>query len=94
MRIDTSTSWFQNHIQNHRLVNIEPNQLVLTWKNGRIEVDIDAKRLDRFLLVEYLLGATNFCNSWVESVSIFDHLLIVLCLEKDSLIPHYPFKYC
>ena len=74
-------------------MDIELSPLAPTWRNGQVEKVAMTKRLDQFLLVEYLLGTVNTCKSWIENVAISAHKPIILPLEKDAHLVKYPFKY-
>jgi hypothetical protein len=51
---------------NHSLVDLAPDTLVPTWRNGRAGGAGIAKRLDRALVAESLLLEVGRYRSWVE----------------------------
>jgi hypothetical protein len=48
-------SYFNQLFQDEGLIDVEPINLLPTWRNGRGDQDYVAKRLDRFLISEKLV---------------------------------------
>jgi hypothetical protein len=74
-------------------VDVAPTYMVLTWRNGRMGESSISKRLDRFFMVEDLIGPTMRYRSWVESTYISDHVPIFLQLDIDIPKNVHPFKF-
>jgi hypothetical protein len=51
---DLLAGFFNNLFQAHSLVDISPDELVPTWRNGRSGTEAISKRLDQVLLSEDL----------------------------------------
>ena len=51
------------------------------------------KRLDHFLMVEYLVDEVGIFWSWVVNVKIYDYMPILLQLEGSWEKILYPFKF-
>jgi hypothetical protein len=84
--------YFKTLFQNNHLVDVQPDTLVPTWRNGRQGICAIAKRLDRFYVSEELLSEVGIHRSWVEYPYISDHAPILLQLESGSIHRPYPFK--
>jgi hypothetical protein len=84
--------FFKAFFQNNKLIDIQPEKVVPTWRNGRTGVDSIAKRLDRFLISEELLTSVGLYRSWVEYPYVSDHAPVILQLEITPLFKAYPFK--
>jgi hypothetical protein len=65
-------------------VDVEPLKLLPTWRNGRGGQDYIAKRLDRFLIFEDLVISGFRYRSVVCNLNIYDHMPVILHLEKDN----------
>jgi hypothetical protein len=50
--LDPLASYFHTLLQNHNLVDLPPDAIVPTWRNGRTGLDDISKRLDQFLLLK------------------------------------------
>jgi exonuclease III len=92
-RSDPLTDYFLNIIQATGLVDIQPNQMTPTWRNGRVGATGVAKRLDHFLIDETFLGNHCKMRSWTINSTISDHNPICLQYEKDVHKASPPFKF-
>jgi hypothetical protein len=84
--------FFKDLFQSKNLFDIQPENIVPTWRNGRTGTDSIAKRLDRCFISEYLLTSVGLYRSWVEYPFISDHAHVLLQLEIPPLYKAYPFK--
>jgi hypothetical protein len=87
-------SFFGTLFLSHKLIDVHPDKLVPTWRNGCTGSNFIAKRLDRFLVAEDLLLDGRLFHSWVEYPFVSDHAPILLQLE-NLLFPkpiHYKFN--
>jgi len=84
---------FKSMFHSHRLIDVQPDTLALTWQNGRSGSDSIAKRLDIFLVSEDLLLEVSLYRSWVEFPYVSDHAPILLQLENTSLQKVHPFRF-
>ena len=50
-----------------------------------------AKRVDRYLVVENLIGSVDMCRYWMENVVISDHIPFALKIEKGTINPGFSF---
>jgi hypothetical protein len=81
-RVDPLQTYFSKLIQEEGLVDVEPLKLLPTWRNGRRGQKFIAKRLEHFLISEDLASTGFRYRSVICNVNIFDHLSIILQLEK------------
>jgi hypothetical protein len=79
-------------LQSKNLVDLRPDKVVPTWRNGRLGAHAIAKRLDRCIISEGLLSSSGLYRSWVEYPFISDHAPIILQLEILPKYRAYPFK--
>ena len=49
--------------------------------------------MDIFLMVEKLAKGVEIYNYWVGNNGLYDHILILIQLEKEDRKPPCPFKY-
>jgi hypothetical protein len=77
------SSFFGTLFLSHKLIDVLPDKLVLTWRNGRTGSNFIEKRLDRFLVAEDLLLDGRLFRSWVEFPFVSDHAPILLQLESS-----------
>jgi hypothetical protein len=82
----------KHFFQSNRLIDIQPERIVPTWRNGRTGADSIAKRLDRILISEDILNSVGLYRSWVEYPFVSDHAPVLLQLEITPLYKAYPFK--
>jgi hypothetical protein len=75
------------------LIDIKPDKVVPTWRNGRSGQEAIAHRLDRFLVAEDLLIDIGIYRSWVEFPYVSDHAPILLQMELPPAYKIYPFKF-
>jgi hypothetical protein len=75
------------------LVDIRPDRMVPTWRNGRQGSQAIAKRLDRCLISESLIISKDYYRSWVEYPFISDHVPIVFQMDIVPVNKIYPFKF-
>jgi len=54
-QIESLSTFFENILENHSLIDISSVRIQLTWRNRRTGDDKLARRLDRFLIKERLL---------------------------------------
>jgi hypothetical protein len=75
------------------LVDIRPDRMVPTWRNGRQGSQAISKRLDRCIIAESLIISRDYYRSWVEFPFISDHAPIVFQMDNVPTIKIYPFKF-
>jgi hypothetical protein len=66
------------------LIDPEPLKLSQTWKNGRKGDNMVAKRLNRFIILEDLIENPWIIKSCVAVGGIFDHMPILLKIDKKE----------
>ena len=93
-RVDPLASFFSNLLQNIKMVDLDPQKLKPTWTNRRTGEDRIAKRPDRFLLVESLLGRDLMFKQWMDSGANSDNMPIFLESLNNPKNPSIPFKFC
>jgi len=86
-------AYFISLFQDHKLIDLQPDKLVPTWRNVRLGGDMNSKRLDSFLISEDLFHNVTLYKTWVEFPYVSDHALIILQLENSSLPKSYNFKF-
>jgi hypothetical protein len=86
------SDYFKTLFQNNHLVDIQPDNLVPTWRNGRQGSCAIAKILDRFYVSKEILLEVGIHHSWVEYPYISDHTPILLQLESGPIHRPHPFK--
>jgi hypothetical protein len=79
-------------LQSKNLVDLRPDKVVPTWRNGRLEAHVISKILDKYIISEGLLSSSGLYHSWVEYPFISDHAPIILQLEIFPKYRAYPFK--
>jgi hypothetical protein len=84
---------FKRIFDKNNLIDIRPNRLTPTWRNGRTGSAAIARRLDRFLVAESIVSSAMFPSSWVEFPFVSDHAPVLLQLRLQSLHPSPPFKF-
>lgn len=76
---DPLTDFFKFHLIQKDLVDIDPIKLEPTWRNRRIGEGRIAKRLDRFLVGDSIVGSRDLqSRQWVEWGGESDHNPILL----------------
>ena len=78
-RIDPLAPFFSQLISCNNLVDLSMNLPGPTWRNGRSGEAGISKRLDGFLLSEYLLPILSFYRTWATPTDVSNHYPI--CLE-------------
>jgi hypothetical protein len=92
-RSDPLAAYVNQLIQDEGLIDLEPVNLLPTWRNGRGTYDSVSKRLDRFLISDSLVDSRLCFISWVVNVKISDHMLVVFQMELLQKRQKYPFKF-
>eukprot|EP00253_Pinus_taeda_P005268 PITA_05268 len=92
-REDPLAEFFHNLISEHNLIDPAPVKLKPTWRNRRVGGDRIAKRLDRFLVSEYLFSRIPMIRQWVEEIGNSDHFPIFLDMTNRPPKPPAPFKF-
>eukprot|EP01018_Ginkgo_biloba_P004890 Gb_27684 [translate_table: standard] len=90
---DPLSGYFLKKLEVVGLLDVEPAKLSPTWRNMRVGVDNIAKRLDRFLISDYLFNDKIRIRKWVSSGGGSDHFLLFLELELVGKTPPSPFKF-
>lgn len=91
--VDPLMNYFIDLFIGANLVDVVPPELVSTWSNGHVGQDSISKRLDRFLMAEYLCVSIGRFRSWSFSTSFSDHKAVSLQLDFDAEIGIFPFKF-
>jgi hypothetical protein len=92
-RNDLLASFFNILLHEEGLIDVEPINLLLTWRNGRGKHDFVAKRLDHFLISEKLAESGLRYRSWVVNVKLSDHMSVVLQFDQEKKKIKLPFKF-
>jgi hypothetical protein len=74
-------------------VDIEPIKLRPTWNNNRSSRDVDAKRLDHFMILDTLIQKVEKFRTWVGGTRLSDHFPIWLEFENHGSKLGDPFKF-
>ena len=93
VNLGPQAGFFRALFQAHKLIDVHPDKIVPTWRNGRLGTDSIAKRLDKFLVSEDILLSVGLYRSWVEYPFVLDHAHVILQLENTPLFKAYPFKF-
>jgi hypothetical protein len=72
-RLDPLAGYFKGMLQESGLVDIVPNEVVPTWRNGRSGRDEITKILDRVIMSEDMVTSVGRHRSWVDYPYISDH---------------------
>jgi hypothetical protein len=91
--MDPLAGFFKELFAKNILVDIQPAELVPTWRNGRSEGQGILKHLDRFFVSSSLLGDTVRYRTWVELPFISDHAPVILQMEYGHKRIAYPYKF-
>jgi hypothetical protein len=91
--LNNLSSFFTSLFLTHKLVDLLPDKLVPTWRNGHSGSDLIEKHLGRFFVVEDLLLDGCLFRSWVEFPFVSDHAPILLSLENSLHPKAFPFKF-
>jgi len=70
-RVDPLQLFFIHMIQVEGVVDVDPIKILPTWRNGRGGHEYIAKRLNQFLIIEYLALSGLRYKSWVSNSKIF-----------------------
>jgi hypothetical protein len=76
----------------NKLVDIIPEVITPTWRNGRSGSESISKRLDRVFISEELLNHMGRYRSWVTYPFLSDHAPVILQLDTSTHRSTYPFK--
>jgi len=80
---DPMGSFLNQLFHDEGLIYLEPINLLLTWRNGRGDEDYIAKSFDSYLISENLVDAGLRYRLWVVNVKIYDHMPMILQLDKE-----------
>jgi hypothetical protein len=75
---DPLMSFFKHIFFKNSLIDLEPAELLPTWRNGRQGAASISKRLDRFLISAEVLSSSRTYRAWVNLPYISDHAAICL----------------
>jgi exonuclease III len=70
-KTDPLATFFTSLFTKNALVDLEPAELLPTWRNGRAGNSGIEKRLDRFLISEDLLNPSYLARAWIDLPYIF-----------------------
>jgi hypothetical protein len=87
------SGFFNSLFQAHKLIDVQPDKVVPTWRNGRSGYEAITKRLDRFLVSEDLLLEVRLYRTWVEYPYVSDHAPIIFQMENTIIQKAFPFKF-
>ncbi len=76
--LDPLVGIFTKLFYDSNLVEASPSPLASTWRNGRLEEEVVAKRLDRFLVNGNLLESCGKYKSWITNFELSNHMPIFL----------------
>jgi hypothetical protein len=89
---DPLTDFFNALFIAHDLIDIQPDFLAPTLRNGRLGSTSISKRLDRFYLSESLLTMDEIIRTWVDSPFLSDHAPTLLQFGTYATRLSIPFK--
>jgi hypothetical protein len=90
---DPLEGFFRNLFDKNHLVDVQPAELVPTWRNGRLGAHGIQKRLDRVYVSEALMVESTRYRSWVVHPFFSDHAPVFFQLEFGNYSVAYPFKF-
>lgn len=70
-------NYFKCMILDHHLIDLLPDEVVPTWRNGRIGMDSISKNLDQGLVLESLLNDVGMFQTWIDLPFVSDHAPVV-----------------
>jgi hypothetical protein len=89
---DPLSDYFNELFLSHNLIDVKPDTLAPSWRNGRVGPTSVSKRLDRYFISESLLTVDNRIRTWVDSPYISDHAPIILQFGPPTVRLSLPFK--
>jgi hypothetical protein len=92
-RTSIMDGYYSNLFSTIHLVDIKPEKLLPTWRNGRQGQEAISRRLDMCLVADSLLSKVGFYRSWVEMPFVSDHAPVLLQLKLTPAIKLHPFKF-
>jgi hypothetical protein len=92
-RPDPLANYFSSMFSSTNLVDIVPEVISPTWRNGRLGSDMISKGLERFFMNVDLLGSVHRFRSWVIKSLISNHNSVCLQFDNQKERSHYPFKF-
>eukprot|EP00253_Pinus_taeda_P022843 PITA_22843 len=92
-REDPFAEFFHDLISENNLIDPAPVKLKPTWRNRRVGGDRIAKRLDHFLVSEFLFSRVPMIRQWFEEIGNSDHFPIFLDMTNPPPKPPAPFKF-
>ena len=90
---DVLANYFIQSFTRRDLLDIDPVKLVLTWRNRRFGENRIAKRLDHFLVADWLAHEVELVRQWVGTGGISDHSPIFFEMRGRTRKPPSPFKF-
>jgi hypothetical protein len=85
--------FFRNLFDKNNLVDVQPTDLVPTWRNGRSGTHSIQKWLDRVYASDGLLVNSARFRSWVVHPYFSDHSPVFLQIERGDFSVASPFKF-
>lgn len=90
---DPLADFFNNLFRNACLLNISPVPLSSTWCNGRQEDQGIAKRIDHFLISDFLAEHVDCYRVFHINSKVSDHFPICLQFDLEATGHNYPYKF-
>jgi hypothetical protein len=90
---DPLMSFFKQLFYKNSLTDLEPAELLPTWRNGRQGAASISKRLDRFLISEEVLSPSRSYRAWVNLPYLSDHAAICLQIALGRYGARKPFIF-
>jgi hypothetical protein len=90
---DPLMSFFKQLFYKNSLTDLEPAELLPTWRNGRQGAASISKRLDRFLISEEVLSPSRSYRAWVNLPYLSDHAAICLQIALGRYGARQPFIF-
>ena len=91
--LDRMADFFKELFKRNLLVEILSTKITPTWKNNKKGEKGIGKRLEKFLMSEYLLAKVSRFIYWVLVSTIYDHSPIVFQFEQELMEFNHPFKF-
>ena len=95
-RTQEHTLWdlfFSQMFEQKGLVDLAPLKIMPTWRNKRSGEQAVSKRLDRFLVLEHLIGSNLILKASIETGGNSYHCPIILTIHIHEEKPPAPFKF-
>ena len=92
-RLDHLCHYFSHFLNSSNLVDLAPQELGPTWRNGRPGSEGISKRIDIFLASIHLIPFLNDFKYWIHPSKFSDHFPVFLEIKGNDENTKCPFKF-